>query len=241
MKRAFVRALWGVKPDNWNDNLKTEFKVDKDNLFVKSRSKVGNVILNRLNDKFTVPFVTYVMGEDNYNNLLELGFKDVVLVDKRPVIYSPLNKRIWWHKLDLLKYAMEEDGYDEIVYLDWDCFLIKEIHSDFWENLNKREHFQACLSKYKRGAIIKERPENKNIVPNGGFVYIRGKDVPRKIISFRDKGSNKYLDEAAYARYLDDLYGGWMGIKEYGEKFEPTACKFKRGVIAKDNFCFRHY
>jgi len=242
MKRAFIRALWGVTTEKWNGALEEEFKIPKDNLFVKSRNKTERIIKDRMQDKFTVPFVTYVMGKDNYDCLINMGLKDVVLVDERPVIYSPLNKRVWWHKLDILKYAMQEDGYDEIVYLDWDCFLVKELNSDFWEELGRKEHFQACLAQYQRGNIITERDKGNNTVPNGGFVYIRGKEVPEKIISFRDKGSNKYLDEAAYARYLDDICGGWIGVQEYASKFEPSVCRHKRGIIPKneDEYCFFH-
>jgi len=242
MKRAFIRALWGVLPEDWTKELEEEYKIPKDNLFIKSRTKTGRIIAERLKDEFSIPFVTYVMGRDNYEFLLKMGVENVVLVDERPVIYSPLNKRVWWHKLDILKYAMEEDGYDEIVYLDWDCYLIKELPDDFWERLNQKEHFQACLMKYKRGKILTERARGaQSTVPNGGFVYIKGQDVPEKIISFRNVGSNKWLDEAAYAKYLDDYCGGWCGVQEYAEKFEPTACKFKRGLIPKDDFCFWHY
>ena len=245
MKRGFIRALWGVFPEEWNDDLEAKYSAKKDNLFVRSRSKVENVIKARLNDKFSVPFVTYVFGKDNYEKLLQLGFDNAVMVNEDPIIYSPLSRRMWWHKLDILRYAMEEDGYDEIVYLDWDCRLVKELNPDFWDTLNKKEHFQACLAAYRgRNTLIlktRDKRSHNKIVPNGGFVYIRGKDVPSKISSFRTIGKSKWLDEAAYAKYLDDICGGWIGTEQYKLKFEPDACWFRRGLFTKEDFCFRHY
>lgn len=240
MKRGFIRALWGVYPDDWHASMEDKFKVNKDNLYVKSRVRVDSAIRNRINDKRRVDFRTYVFGKKNFENLVNIGVKDVVMIHADPVIYTPLNKRVWWHKLDILKYAMEEDGYDEIVYLDWDCYLIKDYDCKLWDILNGKETFQACLMKYQRGTIITERTLDKNVVPNGGFVYLRGKDVPNKISLLREDGSNKWLDEAAYARYVDSICGGWIGVKEYGKRFEPDVCWFKRGLFQYKDAFFRH-
>jgi len=242
MKRAFIRALWGVPPVEWDKQMSENYKINKDNIFVKSRLKAEKTIYSRLTDEFTIPFRTYVFGKDNYKFLETIGIKDLVMIDEQPLRYSP-NGRPWWHKLDVLKYAMEEDHYDEIVYLDWDCYLIKELKNNFWEALNKKEHFQACLMRYRRANILNSRNTSKDnsIVPNGGFVYIRGKNVPGEIIKFRDVGPNKWLDEAAYAKYLDYICGGWIGAQDYWERFEPEHCQFKRSIFSKrKDSCFRH-
>jgi hypothetical protein len=52
------------------------------------------------------------------------------------------------HKLEVLKVAMEEHGYDEVVLLDWDTRLLVPLPSDFWEVCRQKAEIQAPLYRF---------------------------------------------------------------------------------------------
>ena len=132
MKRGFIRALWGVHQRDHRIT-RRRFRVDKNVKFI-------------VNSKFNAPFLTYIMGEENLVNMRSLGF-NCKMIDKNPAPFD-LIKHQYRNKLEIIKYAMEEDGYDEIVYMDWDCFPQKSLVRNFWEELGKKESFQANLQMY---------------------------------------------------------------------------------------------
>lgn len=246
MKKGFVRILFGEFSDKWIPE--NHGNVSNKHRHVISRTKTQKEIewvVSPKNNKPKIDFVTYVFGKENQKILDNLGLK-TVLVHDEPYMWWPEHRRIWWHKLHVYRFIAQENNYDEFVYIDWDCCLQKPLFDDFWERLGKKESFQANLMSYRQTILkddINRINKTTNIVPNGGFVYIRDKGIPDKIWSFADVGANRWLDEAAYARYLDDLMGGWCGVEKYWKLFEPEVCalSFKgpfRSTV-KDN-CFRH-
>lgn len=233
MKRAFVRALWGVH--------------DKSHRVLRRLYRVDQNILALRKNKFNEPFITYVFGEENFKNLKDLGFENLILLNKEPHSYDPL-KFQYRHKLEILRYAMEEDGYDEIVHMDWDCYPIKKLPVEFWDILGKKEKFQACLMQYHRPKCLWRKTDQRKL-PNGGFVYIRDKAVPSELIKVWEQTDKKFLisAEPAMGKYTDNLIGGWQGIDKYWDLFEPDVCNLKRCSVypqeKKDtkNTCFIHY
>jgi len=217
MKRGFIRGTWG--------------KYDNSHRILARRSKIDGDMARISNCKFNEPFVVYVMGEDNLRRMQDRGF-NCVLMHKEPFMFD-LIKYQYRHKMEIMRYAMEVDGYDEIVWLDWDCVPQKKLLPNFWEECSKREPFQACLQIYfKKKCPWRSIDQRK--VPNGGFLYIRDKTIPSRAIkiweAFRGDKDN---DEPAYAKMTDEMAGNWTNteanLKKYWDNFEPAFCNLHRG------------
>lgn len=228
-KRGFIRALWGIH-DEGHRITRRRFRIDKD---------ITSILGNKNNE----PFKVYVMGEENYEGLKSYGF-DCVMVDKNPAPFD-LVKHQYRHKLEIIKFAMEEEGYDELVYLDWDCFPQKKLPSEFWKELNKKEVFQANLQMYHRRKAYWRKGELRK-VPNGGFIYLRDKTLPRKAIEWWEKLGSPDNDEPAWARLTDEMTDGWQGVDLYWEKFEPMFCNLHKSSpyspeqLSSKDLCFLH-
>lgn len=234
MKRGFIRGLWGI--------------YDTSNRIVARRSKIDVNIDTIKNCKFNEPFKVYVFGKDNYNAIRNLGF-DAVLINDSPFIYDLVEYQ-YRHKLELIKHAMEVDGYDEMVYLDWDCIPQKKLPNDFWDKCYLKEPFQACLQTYRRPKCA-WRPVDSRKVPNGGFLYIRDKEFPSKAIKIWETETKQANDELAYAKAVDGMIGGWNDsdkcMKIYWDKYETNYCNLVRGssypreMTATKDVHFIHY
>ena len=230
MKRGFIRALWGIH--------------SKLHRITRRRYRVDDNISTILKNKHNDPFKVYVMGEDNYQWLKNQGF-DCVMVNENPAPFD-LIRHQYRHKLEIIKYAMEEDGYDEMVYLDWDCFPQKQLAKNFWEELGKKESFQANLQIYHRRKAYWRKTELRKIT-NGGFIYLRDKTLPQKAIDWWEKLGMGDNDEPAWARLTDEMSGGWKGVDHYWELYEPMFCNLHRNSIysaeklASKDVCFIHY
>jgi hypothetical protein len=237
MKRAFIRALWGTANKDhdkgWIAPSHRRVKMDKD---------IGLI----LKSPYSTPFITYVFGEDNLNYLKSLNVENCVLINKQPFIYD-LQKEFWRHKLDILKYAMENDGFDEIVYLDWDCLPTKKLDDKFWELLSKKRELQVNLQWYRRRKCLWRGKIDTRKVSNGGFIYIRDNKIPQKFIDTWDKmdPSMKFWDEVAISKFIDEMTGGWIGVDKYLPEFEPDVCNLKKRSMFEnkplEDIYFIHY
>jgi hypothetical protein len=232
MKRGFIRGLWGIF-DSTNRFTNRRFSVAKD---------IENIIINKFNE----PFRTYVMGRENYELVLKSGIKDAVLIDEIPFRFD-LKKYQYRNKIEIIMNAMENDGFDESVYLDWDCVPQKAIPINFWEEMGKKEVFQANLQCYHRRKCC-WRQSNIRAVPNGGFLYIRDKMLPRMAAQKWEELGRGDNDEPSWAKVTDDMIGGWQGKEKYWELFESMFSNLHRGsyfdqsyLNKKENVCFIHF
>lgn len=219
MKCGFIRTLWG-RYDHQNELIsKYRGRVDRD---------ISKIIKNKYEPKFTV----FVMGKDNFNYLSQMGL-NCVLVNEEPYVWNNV-KRNWLNKIECMKFAMEQSGYDEIVYLDWDCVAFRAIPDNFWDVLNQKESIQTALYRCPIN-ILNFRKGSDNKKPSaGGFVYIRDKTIPSKLLKLENSGmSNKWLDEVYYASLIDEMSGGWKGERYYWEHFEPEWIKAEHSVFDK--------
>jgi hypothetical protein len=174
----------------------------------------------------------------------DMGF-ECRLLDKKPLPFDAL-KAQYRHKLEALKYAFEEDGVDELVHMDWDVFPTKPMPDNFWEVLGQKDEIQTCLQQYKRKKATWRGKKDIRKISNGGFVYIRNKDIPEEIIKIWDKKPGPSM-EPAMSRFIDNHMDGWKGIEHYWEHYEPDFCKLhKDSCFIKDktkekNVCLVHY
>ena len=232
MKRGFIRCVWGI--------------YDNTHRITARRQKIDGDIKRIKECKFNEPFKVYVYGQDNFDRLKN-DF-DCIMVDACPNPFD-LIKYQYRHKLELIKYAMEVDGYDEVVYMDWDCVPQKKLPDDFWGKCSQRGVIQGCLQQYRRIKCTWRKTDRRKVL-NGGFLYIRDKTIPNEIIEIW-KTMPQDNDEPAIARYLDKLLGTWDNsercLKEVWDTYETPFCVLwnsypwtKEKIETKDK-CFIHF
>jgi len=229
-KRGFVRALWGI-----HDNTQRHFK---------HRGKINNDIKLVAYNKYMPPYTTFVFGEDNHKQLLDSGFQNCILADKRPIVWD-MNKEQFRHKLEVLKLGSQL--FDEMVYTDIDTMPVKPIPDNFWNVLAQKKSIQAILRMYHRKKCF-WRHKDPRKVPCAAFIYIGDKAIPEELIATWEKMGRPWSEEVALMKYIDDISGGWKDEKYYWDNFEPvffnllcnTAYGHKEMVKAKD-VCFEHF
>jgi len=250
MKNRLIRGIWGDVSKNGIRNGKMRKDIDA----IKINPYCAN-------DSFTV----YIFGKDNYDLLKSEGF-DCKLIDSEPVKYD-MTTQLYRHKLDIVYEAIKD--FNEIVFLDWDCVPTAELPSDFWEVMLKKAPFQANLFQYRTKKCL-WRKEDCRKVCNGGFLYLRDPQIAKDFIDnyeelskwvkkqkknresqgkklrFREEAL-MFDDEPAISKWIDDYSGGWKGIEDYWNRFEPEFCNVKvKSVYPKERLltkreCFLHW
>ena len=82
----------------------------------------------------------YVLGEDNVSLLHGLGAKNIIQIDKNNSVIPEEKKNIYTHfynKTYLIQKAMNDNS--EILFIDFDCSMIKQPDSRMWELLKSKE------------------------------------------------------------------------------------------------------
>ena len=232
MKRLYMRAFWGID--------------DNSNRILRRKERVKNNINQILKNKHKEPlFFTYVFGKENLKLLMSLGVKNCILIHDAPFKYDLVQEQ-YRHKLEAIRYAFEEDKCDEMIHLDWDCVPQKPITDEVWNILGKKEAFQANLIQYRREKARWRGKIDSRKIPNGGFVYIRNKTYPQKLIKYWEELRGPSA-EPPMAKFVDELMGGWQGMMKYAELFEPDVVKVHRmsplpdELILKKNVYWIHY
>jgi hypothetical protein len=112
--------------------------------------------------------------------------------------------------------------YDEFICLDWDCYPDQPIPADLWEQLGKKGPIQMPLFAYKYPKCPwRADQQAKRMVPNGGWIYFRNNTMPQSILDHWDLAPATDLDETVMAHWMDTNDGGWKGVQDYYDRFEP--------------------
>jgi len=228
MKRAVIKGIWGVSEP-----------------LTRARNKLNAEVPSTIKNPLSLPCVTYAFGKENCDFVKKSG-DDCVLIDDKPFLFEP--KFQFRNKLEMIKYAMEVDGYDEILWVDWDCVPVKKMPSNYWDIFSKKESFQACLHIYHRKKCG-WRKFSPRTVPNGGFIYLRDKSVISEVIKMWE-ANQQDNDEPAWAKYTDSIMGEFVGtpdsLKKYWDMFEPDFCNIHGGspfsaeLLNSKDVCFIH-
>ena len=229
MQSQFIRTLWGEYDSQDKNKLR--------------RKKLDNDIELLLKNPYRVNFKTYVFGENNYVYLQDHGIDNIELIYDRPIVWD-MGTQQFRHKIEAFKRGIEE--FDEIVFLDWDCQAIKPLPENFWNTLREKEKIQAILRMYKRKKVS-WRKEDRRKIPCASFVYINDKDVGQDLVSLWEKMNKPWSEEIVMMKYMEEINGGWKGIEDYWEKFEPNFFVLDEGYIySKEklnikDLVFKHY
>ena len=205
MKRAFIRALWGIYEHEGRRFYMRRAKQDND---IKMVQMNQNALDN----------ITYVFGEDNYKYLVDKGL-ECRLVDKRPIVWD-MDKEQFRHKLEVLHQGMLE--FDEIVFLDWDCTECRPIADNFWDRLSEKAPLQAVLRQYhKRKAFWRKTDTRK--IPEASFVYIRDKSITKSMNNLWEEMGRPWSEEVVIAKQIDNMMGeiNTPWIEAYWKNYEP--------------------
>jgi hypothetical protein len=230
MSGKFIRTLYG----------------DIQTVYLKLKKEVSESLKD--NEWAQNEIIHYAMGDWNYDFLKKHGAKHVVLVDHRPCI-QPAGYTHFWNKTYMINYAMEVDGFEEIVFIDFDNTQKKPIDDRFWELLRAKKgrfngSFQVpsvgykkpiCLEKRWGGFRIKGKHSLRKAL-NTSFVYCNDKSWMKEYLDeyeryyvIRGNTHNGANDEHILIYYLDRVFDV-PHINDIITDFEPDVCYLCRGL-----------
>lgn len=234
-----IRTIWGREEHQFfSNNLKfyhdeiRKAKAVDDQFGLKDQMVIVWDEPNRLlMEELGYPY--YYMGESRYN------FQTNFL-----------------YKIIALKKAMTM--YDEILFLDWDCFIQKPLDWKFYEKLREKAPVQMPLYFYpnellkdyeKISPFVNEGLHYFNmfyyqilrlgrwtfrgglVIPNAGFIYCRDKEFFNALHQIQiDNGITSNVEEVCALIYFNPFI---HSTEEYLEKIEPVVC------LGKDDFEMR--
>jgi hypothetical protein len=153
----------------------------------------------------------------------------------------------FYHKLLALERAMEL--YDEILFLDWDCYIQKPLDDNFYKLIRERGDIQIPLYFYPEEIlsqynIINPRCNNDThyfnmffyqiirngkwkfnngiVIPNAGFIYLRDKSFPKKLIEIQKVyGITSNIEEVCALIHFNNYI---ETTEQYLDTIEPLVC-----------------
>ncbi len=148
-------------------------------------------------------------------------------------------------KLFALNQALEE--FNEVLLLDWDCYLLKPLDDNFYNSLKEKPIQIPLYIQHKdtKDAILEILPPNQSIelqkeldlmgdgfkkygwdwedgyaAPNFGWVYCRDRDFPNYLITKAlENNLQTVVDEFATLLYVD------CTLEEYIEDYAPLVVR----------------
>ena len=178
----------------------------------------------------------YVWGLDNYNKLIDLGYK-CVLMSNENTIHNNENTK-FLHKLIGLKEASL--NHNKFIFMDWDVELEKELDDEFFKEFDNKEFLMPTYSypneylsltdklidigakNWTNQQIIEMKKygwrEDENIVlPNAGFIYCANPSIPDRLLEIAIENKLTTLIEE-FAMYIYSQ----TDFISYILKYEPS-------------------
>jgi hypothetical protein len=153
----------------------------------------------------------------------------------------------FYHKLLAIERAMEL--YDEILFLDWDCFIQKPLDDRFYNMLRSRGDIQIPLYLYPAEILNqfqtinpksddtthyfnmffyqiirngKWKFDNGIVIPNAGFIYLRDKKFPKQLIEIqKTHGITTNIEEVCALLHFNNYIDS---AEQYMDTLEPLVC-----------------
>jgi hypothetical protein len=228
----FIRAFWG------------NIKVDKEKYITEIRHA----------GKSRVDELVYVWGDDNYNILTSFGYQ-CHKMSSEPFEYgddlSELASAFFMHKIQAIRRGIEMFG--EVIFLDWDCWPIKQIDDEFFKNLkNQNKRLQIPLYSFPKEGYLEEVfkrwpkiPEkykkvainhyenvkmgfydfgNNMVIPCTCFVYCSDITYFDEYMEVYENNKSMYSEECLWYLLLKNKC---ETLDEYIKTYEPLVCNAK--------------
>jgi len=120
----------------------------------------------------------------------------------------------WRHKLECIRTASQ--FFREVLWLDWDCHMLRKQPDGIWERLGLGQPWQAQLRNYRRrhcprGMIL----GNARVLPHGGFIYFRDAEIVKELIRVHEQLVPESTDEIAMAILYRRMTGDWITVEKW--------------------------
>jgi len=187
----------------------------------------------------------FVLGKDNKNMLLEKGVAEskIILIDKKPFAIADNTSN--FNKTFLMKCASEVFPQDELLYFDFDCYLVRKFDKDdiFKKLQEHKSDLQAPTVGYKTRRLrgFGDPPRKQKWGLMCCFVYCRDHDIIKRWYNnhltklYYESGS----DEAALLYTIEDLYGKLSMEEMY--RFDTTIVATARRLKWTDAYSPENY
>jgi len=183
--------------------------------------------------------IVYVWGEDNESMFKELGY-ETRLVSEDLYPYFNTDNTQYGNKLIALKLALEE--FKEVIMLDWDCYILRPLDTQFYEYLKSRPVQCPLYSQHSKviSALLEAFPNPSNklsqfflkmeegfskyswelgdglISPNFSMIYTRDITLGQVLLDIAIENKLEgCIEEHAFYIYSS------CTLEEYLEKYQP--------------------
>jgi len=198
--------------------------------------------------------IVFVWGEENNQFLKKRGFDTILMSDEIPNEYNSYEGQ-FYRKLLALDLSLKMFG--EVILLDWDCYILRELDDNFYNYLKEKPTQCPLYGQYKNvkySWVEATPPKNKDeekwvdvceskfikyswkldsilVSPNFGFVYSRDIELGKKLIEISNNNKlDGCIEEHAMFIYAD------CSLEEYIEKYHPFFIKGVCTDYKSDNF-----
>lgn len=157
--------------------------------------------------------VVYVWGRENRDNLKSLGY-DTILMSRDNLDYKYAHPKYQFiHKLIGISTSMKT--HSKVLFLDWDCFLVKELDNNFFSSLESKtllapiysypkSDYQTIYDNADEWHELQSNLLNKFswdiddmfVIPNAGFIYISDNTIANTLLELaNDKNLTTMVEE----------------------------------------------
>lgn len=171
--------------------------------------------------------VVYVWGKENRDSLKALGY-NTILMKRDNFDYTFSNPKYQFiHKLIGIEESMKT--YSKVLFLDWDCKLIKNLDDEFFNGFTEKTLLAPIYSYNKSDyEVVYETPkewyelqsnllntfswntDDKLVIPNAGFIYISDSNIAIELLNLaKQKNLTTLIEEFAlycFSNTTLDLY-----------------------------------
>jgi len=177
--------------------------------------------------------IIYVWGKENRDSLKSLGY-ETILMSRDAMDYKYVHPNYqFMHKLIGIDTSMKT--YSKILFLDWDCNLIKSLDDGFFNQMNdktllapiysyQKSEFETIYDKADEWYELQSNLLNKFswdngdtfVIPNAGFIYISDADVATQLLSLaKEKHLTTLIEEFSLYCFTNTI------LDSYIESYHP--------------------
>ncbi len=177
--------------------------------------------------------IVYVWGKENRDNLKNMGYQ-TILMNRDIFDYKYTNPNYQFlHKLIGIESAMKT--YSKILFLDWDCYLTKELDDTFFNSLENKtllapiysyskSDYSAIYEKADGWAQLQSNLLNTLswerdelfVLPNAGFIYISDSSISTELLNLaKIKNLTTLIEEFAIYSFTNTI------LDSYIENYHP--------------------